>query len=145
MNFSLSHTTSIRVRYADTDKMGIVYNGNYLTYFEIGRTELLRSLGLAYAELEMQGIQLPVIEAHVEYKSPALYDDVLSVKAICTLERGLLLSIAYQIHKSEQLLTVGYTKHPFMNMKTGKPMRPPKQFLDIWNGNHSQSIVKEGA
>ena len=143
MSFSLSHITSIRVRYADTDKMGIVYNGNYLTYFEIGRTELLRSLGLAYAELEKQGIQLPVIEAHVEYKSPALYDDVISVKATCTLERGLLLSIRYEIHKSEQLLTTGYTKHPFMNMNTGRPMRPPKQFLDIWNGNNSHSIPKE--
>ena len=143
MSFSLSHTTLIRVRYADTDKMGIVYNGNYLTYFEIGRTELLRSLGLAYAELEMQGIQLPVMEAHIEYKSPAHYDDIISVTAKCTLERGLLLSIAYQIHKSEQLLTIGYTKHPFMNIQTGKPMRPPKQFLDIWNAHPSDSITKE--
>lgn len=145
MSITHSHSTSIRVRYADTDKMGIVYNGNYLTYFEIGRTELLRSLGLAYAELERQGIQLPVIEAHVEYKSPAYYDDLISVNAMCTMERGILLSISYEIHKSEQLLTIGYTKHPFMNIHTGKPMRPPKHFMDIWNAGDSHSIEKKEA
>ncbi|MBK7981513.1 MAG: acyl-CoA thioesterase [Ignavibacteriae bacterium] len=73
----LSHTTSIRVRYADTDKMQFVYNGKYLEYFEVGRTELLRSCGLAYSELEKIGYQLPLIEAGLKYKMPAYYDDVL--------------------------------------------------------------------
>lgn len=132
-----SHRTSIRVRYADTDKMGIVYNGNYLTYFEIGRTELLRSMGLAYAELEKQGIQFPVIEAHVEYKQPAHYDDIIEVNATCTLKKELLLHISYKIKRQDILLTRGYTIHPFINMQSGKPVRPPAFFLDIWNTHES--------
>jgi acyl-CoA thioester hydrolase len=138
-----SHSTSIRVRYADTDKMGIVYNGNYLTYFEIGRTELLRSLGMPYAVLEEQGFQLPVIEAHIEYKLPAEYDDLLSVKATCKMERGILLYINYEITKDDKLLTIGHTIHPFMNIITGKPIRPPQSFLEIWNGNHNRISTKE--
>jgi acyl-CoA thioester hydrolase len=138
-----SHSTTIRVRYADTDKMGIVYNGNYLTYFEIGRTELLRSLGMPYAVLEQQGFQLPVIEAHIEYKAPAVYDDLISIKATCKMERGLLLNISYKITKDNILLTIGHTIHPFMNITSGKPIRPPQSFLEIWNGNHNNSMQEE--
>ena len=132
-----THTTAIRVRYADTDKMGIVYNGNYLTYFEIGRTELLRSMGLAYAELEQQGIQFPVIEAHIEFKAPAYYDEILNVSATCSLQRGILLHISYEIMKDDTLLTIGYTVHPFINTITGKPIRPPRSFMDIWTAQTS--------
>ena len=138
-----SHSTTIRVRYADTDKMGIVYNGNYLTYFEIGRTELLRSLGMPYAVLEQQGFQLPVIEAHIVYKVPAEYDDILSIKATCKMERGILLNISYEITKDNILLTRGHTIHPFMNIKSGKPIRPPQIFLEKWNGNHDYSTKEE--
>lgn len=143
MNIEHSHITMIRVRYADTDKMGIVYNGNYLTYFEIGRTELLRSLGMPYAVLEQQGIQLPVIEAHLEYKAPAEYDDLISVQATCRMERGILLHITYEITKHEKLLTIGHTIHPFINIATGKPVRPPKSFLELWNGTINSLINKE--
>lgn len=136
-----SHTTSIRVRYADTDKMSIVYNGNYFTYFEIGRTELLRSMGLAYSRLEKLGIQFPVIEAHIEYKLPALYDDILNITTTCSLKRALLLHIDYQITKEDTLLTTGYTVHPFINIQTGKPVRPPSFFLDIWNAHESENTI----
>jgi acyl-CoA thioester hydrolase len=138
-----SHNTTIRVRYADTDKMGIVYNGNYLTYFEIGRTELLRSLGMPYAVLEHQGVQLPVIEAHIEYKAPAEYDDLISIKATCKMERGILLNISYEITKDNKLLTIGHTIHPFMNIISGKPIRPPQSFLEIWNANHDNRTKEE--
>lgn len=135
-----THTSSVRVRYADTDKMGIVYNGNYLTYFEIGRTELLRSMGLPYAKLEEQGIQFPVIEAHVEYKVPALYDDILDIQATCTLQKGLLLHIAYEITRDSMLLTKGYTIHPFISILSGKPVRPPAFFIEIW-GSHEPNQI----
>ena len=135
------HTTSIRVRYADTDKMGIVYNGNYLTYFEIGRTELLRSMGLAYSRLEELGIQFPVIEAHVQYKLPALYDDGLNITAKCSLKKALLLHIDYEITKTDKVLTTGYTVHPFINVHTGKPIRPPGFFLDIWNAHEPGNTI----
>ncbi|PIS44167.1 MAG: acyl-CoA thioesterase, partial [Ignavibacteria bacterium CG08_land_8_20_14_0_20_37_9] len=78
----LKHISTIRVRYADTDKMQFVYNGKYLEYFEVGRTELLRSLGLPYSEVEEQGYQLPVVEASVKYKSPAHYDDLLEIETM---------------------------------------------------------------
>src|SRR5512147_3143405 len=71
----------IRVRYADTDRMGIVYNGNYLTFFEIGRTELMRQHGLVYTELEKNGILLPLIESHVNYRQPAYYDNLLIIRS----------------------------------------------------------------
>ncbi|MFN4988925.1 MAG: acyl-CoA thioesterase [Ignavibacteria bacterium] len=136
-----SHISSIRVRYADTDKMGIVYNGNYLTYFEIGRTELLRSMGLPYSKLEEQGIQFPVIEAHVEYKVPAHYDEILDIRATCSLKKGLLLHIAYEITRGTTLLTTGYTIHPFIGIRTGKPMRPPAFFMDIWESRESKHFI----
>ena len=82
-------TIDIRVRYAETDKMGVVYHANYFMWFEIGRCELLRTIGRSYRQMESEGIGLPVIEAHCEYKAPARYDDELQVKT-----RGRLLSPA---------------------------------------------------
>ena len=78
----IKHSTQIRVRYADTDQMKVVYHGKFLEYFEVGRTALIRSLGLPYAELESRGILLPVIEAYAKYRKPARYDDLLSVEAV---------------------------------------------------------------
>ena len=78
----IKHMTQIRVRYADTDQMKVVYHGKYLEYFEVGRAALIRSLGLPYSELETRGIHLPVIEAFAKYRKPARYDDLLSVEAI---------------------------------------------------------------
>ena len=75
----IRHKAEIRVRYADTDQMKVVYHGKYLEYFEVGRAALIRSLGLPYSELETRGILLPVIEAFAEFRKPALYDDMLSI------------------------------------------------------------------
>jgi acyl-CoA thioester hydrolase len=94
-------------------------------------------MGLAYAALEEQGIQFPVIEAHVEYKQPAHYDEILDIHATCTLKKALLLHITYEIKRQDILLTKGYTIHPFINMQSGKPVRPPSFFLDIWNTHES--------
>jgi acyl-CoA thioester hydrolase len=80
MSAKAPQTISIRVRYAETDKMGVVYHANYFMWFEIGRCELLRAVGRSYRDMEASGIGLPVIEAHCEYKSPARYDDELVVK-----------------------------------------------------------------
>jgi acyl-CoA thioester hydrolase len=84
-----------------------------------------------------------VIEAHIEYKAPAVYDDLISIKATCKMERGLLLNISYKITKDNILLTIGHTIHPFMNITSGKPIRPPQSFLEIWNGNHNNSMQEE--
>jgi acyl-CoA thioester hydrolase len=111
-------TTQVRVRYAETDQMGIVYYANYLVWFEIGRVELLRSLGLAYSQLESEhGCILPVAEASCRYRSPARYDDEILIESRPALLRGSVLKFAYRILRKapegEQptLLAEGETVH----------------------------------
>ena len=131
----LKHISTIRVRYADTDKMQFVYNGKYLEYFEVGRTELLRSLGLPYSVVENNGYQLPVIEASVKYKSPAHYDDLLEIET--TVERlpDPKFRIHYIIRKAEtpgkEIVAEGFTDHLFIKTETKRPTRPPKFYMDI--------------
>ena len=129
----IKHTTQIRVRYADTDQMKVVYHGKYLEYFEVGRAALIRSLGLPYSELETRGIQLPVIEAFAKYRKPARYDDLLSIEAIVSELPKATLKIEYQVFRNheEEPLAEGYTVHSFVNVATGKPTRPPLYFMQI--------------
>jgi acyl-CoA thioester hydrolase len=129
----IKHSTQIRVRYADTDQMKVVYHGKYLEYFEVGRAALIRSLGLPYSELETRGILLPVIEAFAKYRKPACYDDLLSIKAIVSELPKATLKIDYQVFRSneEEPLAEGYTIHSFLNVATGKPTRPPLYFMQI--------------
>ena len=126
MTENAAQTINIRVRYAETDKMGVVYHANYFMWFEVGRCELLRTIGKSYRDLEADGIRLPVIEAHCEYKSPALYDDELVVKT-----RGKLLSPArvefmYEISRPADgiLNAVGRTVHASLDAN-GRPCRLP--------------------
>ena len=127
----ISHSTDIRVRYADTDAMTFVYHGNYLIYFEQSRTEMLRAAGLSYAEIERMGLFIVVIEAHVRYHQPARYDDLLHVKATMNERPNLRFRIDYEISKEsvDQLLITGYTVHTFINKTTQRPVRPPKEFM----------------
>jgi acyl-CoA thioester hydrolase len=111
-------TTQVRVRYAETDQMGVVYYANYLVWFELGRVELLRSLGLAYSRLERDhGCILPVIEAHCRYRSPARYDDEILIETRPALIRGSVLKFVYRILRRAQdggenaLLAEGETVH----------------------------------
>jgi len=128
----LKHVTTIRVRYADTDKMQFVYNGKYLEYFEVGRTELLRSTGLAYSDLESEGYQLPLIETKLIYKAPATYDDVLEIEATVRELFSAKVHIEYKIRKqgSDEVITEGYTSHMFIKADTKKPTRPPKIYIE---------------
>jgi acyl-CoA thioester hydrolase len=128
----LKHTTSIRVRYADTDKMQFVYNGKYLEYFEVGRTELLRSCGLAYSEVEKQGYQLPLIEAGVKYFSPGRYDDVLNIEASVKELYTPKVHIEYKITRegTGELISEGFTTHIFINEETKRAVKPPKIYID---------------
>ena len=128
----LSNTTSIRVRYADTDKMQFVYNGKYLEYFEVGRTELLRSTGLVYSSLEKEGYQLPLLEAGLKYKSPAYYDDVLLIEAIIKELHTAKVHIEYQITREsdQKLIAEGFTSHMFIRTESKKPTRPPQIYVD---------------
>lgn len=130
----VSHDTLIRVTYRDTDQMGIVYYGNYPTWFEIGRTELLRATGITYRDWEIHhGIFLPVVQCHLDYHHPAHYDDMLNIQtSITTLTKAsVIFQYRLTLVETGRLLVTGYTKHPFVN-REGKIARIAHQILPHW-------------
>ena len=117
---------SVRVRYAETDQMGVVYHGNYAQYFEMGRVEWLRNLGISYKWMEENGVMLPVVSLQMDYKKPARYDDLLRVKTILKSQTSVKIEFDYEIYNEQNdLLTTGYSMLVFVDMKTGRPMVPP--------------------
>lgn len=112
-NEKMVQETTLRVRYSETDAMGLVYHGNYLVWFEMGRTEWLRSRGQSYREMEAEGMMLPVTEAHCEYKASARYDDELCVRTIWQNTGDLYFEFRYEIIRSAdaKLLATGWTRH----------------------------------
>jgi acyl-CoA thioester hydrolase len=126
----LVNTTHVRVRYADTDKMGITYYSKYLEWFEVGRTEMLRDIGFPYTQLEKEGIGLPVIEVYCRYHRAAKYDQMLRIESTVQILPRVTIRIDYEIYNDEQALLVdGYTTHPFIGI-SGKPVRAPKSLLE---------------
>lgn len=124
-------TTTLRVRYGETDKMGIVYYGNYATYLEQGRTEWLRDMGFSYKWMEDNGIHLPVVELNIKYKAPARYDDVLTVTTTLKKIPTYSIEFTYEIHNQEgQLLITGETSLVFVNSITNKLQRAPNYLLE---------------
>jgi acyl-CoA thioester hydrolase len=128
----IKHTTDIRVRYADTDQMKFVYYAKYFEYFEQGRSDLLRDIGLPYPQIEEMGLFLPVIEAHAKYKRAARYDDLLHVVTYFREIPIARIRLEYEVYKDGESdpLVVGYTVHTFVNAVSGKPTRAPAQFIE---------------
>lgn len=124
-------SVNYRVPYADTDQMGVVYYANYLTFFERGRNELLRELGLPYTEFEARGFGLPVLEAHVDYKSPARYDDEITIHAWVGMIRNVRIKVNCEVRCEDRLLVSGHTVHAFVNLGTLRPSRIPKDISEI--------------
>jgi acyl-CoA thioester hydrolase len=122
---------SVRVPYGHTDQMGIVYYANYLLYFEMARTEMLRECNLTYKKLEERNILLPAIEAHCFYKGSAHYDDLLAITSNCSMQ-GIRIRIDYKIRVGRQLITTGYTVHICRN-KQGKILKPPEYFKRLFS------------
>ena len=116
----------VRVRYAETDQMGVVYHANYFVWFEVGRTDLLRQAGWTYRELEADGVGLPVIEAHCEYRHPASYDDELEVRTNGTLVSPVRVEFQYEVVRSSDgaALVTGRTVHAGVG-EDGRPCRLP--------------------
>jgi acyl-CoA thioester hydrolase len=116
----------VRVRYAETDKMGVVYYANYFVWFEVGRTDLLRSAGWTYREMEADGISLPVIDARCEYHRSACYDDELEVQTSGALVSPVRLAFDYQVVRPADatLIATGRTTHASLD-RTGRPRRLP--------------------
>jgi acyl-CoA thioester hydrolase len=125
--------TRARVRYAETDKMGVVYYANYLIWFEVGRTEWLRHSGLTYRELEEVGFVLPVIEAHCEYLQPVRYDDEVEIRTRGTLISGVRVRFDYEIVRRAHgiVAAVGRTVHASVN-PAGRPRRLPVQVRQLF-------------
>ncbi|MFY7811226.1 MAG: acyl-CoA thioesterase, partial [Flavobacterium sp.] len=125
------HQIETRVRYAETDKMGVVYHANYLIYLEIARVEWLRNQGINYKDLEDEGIALPVVNINIDYKKSAKYDDLLTVVTSLIYYKGVKVIFESKIYNQDQkLLTEARVTLVFVNIKTGRPIAP-NQNIDI--------------
>ena len=127
----LKNTNQIRVRYAETDKMGVVYNANYLIYFETGRNELMRKFNIPLREFEnSDNVFFPLIDAYARYLIPAQYDDLLTVETKFIYDGSLIYKFESKVFRDGILLCEGYTRHCFVSQTTMKPTKPPKDFLE---------------
>jgi acyl-CoA thioester hydrolase len=123
---------TLRVRYGETDQMGVVYHGSYVPYFEIGRVEWLRNRGISYKSLEEDGIALPIVSMHLNYKKPARYDDILTITTKMRNYSGVKIEFDCEIHnENEELLTIAHFILVFVAVETGKPIVPPQYVLDV--------------
>ena len=126
------HQVQLRVRYSETDQMGVVYHGSYVPYFEIGRVEWLRNKGISYKELEASGIALPIVTMSINYKKPARYDDLLTVITKFKSKSNVKIEFECEIRsEANELLTTAHFILVFVNIKLGKTMAPPKHILEL--------------
>ncbi|PYR79247.1 MAG: hypothetical protein DMF86_04045 [Acidobacteria bacterium] len=128
-----SSVSMLRVRYAETDKMGVVYYANYFVWFEVGRADLLRSLGWTYREMELAGVSLPVIEAHCEYHRPARYDDELEVRTEGRMRSPVRMEFNYDVVRRDDrsLAASGRTVHAALD-PGGRPRRLPERIREVF-------------
>lgn len=127
-----THETDIRVRYQETDNMGVVYYANYLVWFEVARTEHFRSLGLVYRKLEEKGIYLMVASISCQYKSPARYDDIVKIKSWVPELKNSSFKFEYSLSVGERLIATGESIHVFTN-EAGKPVRIPNEVRQLFH------------
>jgi acyl-CoA thioester hydrolase len=124
------HETQIRIRYGETDQMGYVYYGNYAQFFEIGRVEMLRALGISYASMENQGIMLPVVDYSVKYIKPAYYDNLITIRTMVEEIPSVKIKFIYEIYnENNDLLTSAKTTLVFVKKADMKPTFPPQELL----------------
>lgn len=128
----LKHYTELRVRYADTDQMRFAYNGKYFEYFEVGRTEMMREVGLPYEVIEKSGFFMPVIETKIHFFSPAFYDELLEIETSVEKLPTSKVHIDHIIKANERDVVIceGYVELAFLDAKTNRPTRAPKIFID---------------
>lgn len=123
--------TKIRVRYADTDQMGYMYYGNYAAFYEVARTEMLRSLGMTYESMEKAGVMMPVLELKCKYIKPALYDQEINIKVIIDKKPGVRIIFNYELYNEKlELINTGETTLVFVDMAKNKPCLPPENFSE---------------
>jgi acyl-CoA thioester hydrolase len=136
--------TAVTVRYSETDMMGIVYHANYLPWFEIGRTNMLKEIGIPYRRLEAEGFLLPVLEVAAKYLRPARYDDELTIVTVMRERPVLRIRLEYEVRRGEDLLATGSTVHAFVD-REGHPLRPPAWVIARMNDVLGQAVEGDGA
>lgn len=126
-------TSRLRVRYAETDTMGVVYYANYLIWFEVARTDLLRSTGWSYREMEHEGLSLPVIESHCQYRVSAKYDDEIDVRTNGTIVSPVRVQFDYEVIRAHDgvVLATGHTVHAILD-RSGRPRRLPERAREMF-------------
>lgn len=122
--------STIRVRYAETDQMGVAYHANYFVWFEVARTDWLRTFGVTYRELEAEGFFLPVIEAHCEYRASARYDDDLRITATARMVSAVRVAFDYEMAGPSATIAVGHTVHATLD-RQGRPVRVPQRIKEL--------------
>lgn len=128
------HQIELRVRYSETDQMGVVYHGNYIPYFEIGRVEWLRDKGISYKWMEENGIALPIVSMTLNYKKPARYDELLTVKTKFLSQTSVKIEFDCEIWNNlKQLLTTAHFILVFVDLKSGRPIAPPGYIKSLLN------------
>ncbi len=138
------HSTTVRVRYKDTDQMGVVYYGNYLTFFEVGRAEFMRALGYSYSRLESEGYQLVVTEALVKYHANVGYDELVTIKASVSEVGRVRLRFDYEVYDdSGRLLAEGHTVHACLNSEE-RPTRLPGALKRLLQGESFSGAKENG-
>jgi acyl-CoA thioester hydrolase len=126
------HQIQVRVRYSETDQMGVVYHGNYIPYFEIGRVEWLRNKGISYKSMEESGIALPIVSMTVNYKKSARYDELLTVHTKFKNQTSVKIEFECAIYnEGSELLTTAQFILVFVSLKTGRPVTPPDYILEL--------------
>ena len=129
-NRMLSHKIQFRVRYGETDQMGYVYYGNYAQYFEMGRVEWLRNLGISYKEMEANGIMLPVINMNISYKKPAKYDELLTLKTTLLKLPSAKIEFDFELfNETGELLTQAYVSLVFIDIAKNRPVKAPELII----------------
>lgn len=127
----ISSESKIRVRYSETDKMGYLHHANYLNYFEVGRTDFLRNKGMTYKEMEDDGILLPVVSININYKIPAYYDEILTVKTFLKGKPEIKVFFEYEIYNEKsELICTGNSTLVFVDARSRKPRKAPYYFME---------------
>lgn len=126
-----SHSTYVKVRYGETDQMGVVYHGNYAQYLEIARIDWLDALGISYRKMEEEGVMLPVYEMNLKFKKSAKFDDELKIETYLKQKPGVRIEFRYLIYNQHgDLLTEAETTLIFMDIEKNKPLRCPQNVLE---------------
>lgn len=129
----LQHDTQVRIRYGEVDMMGFLYHAHYVSLFDVARTELMRHYGFPYARIEASGVMMPVLQVHIDYKNPAHYDDLLTIRTFLReMPKGIRVKFEYDVYRAEgtELITTGSVTLAFMSSDTHRPTRIPSDLYD---------------